>query len=380
MNHPSLRLGRRAALALGLTLPLAARSAFASSSASPIVITDVNGRTVTLKAPAERIVVGFYYDEFTAVAGAAGWDRVVGFGRNLWAGWRPASFRRFEKSIPRLTGLPDVGNTEDGTFSMETVLSLRPDLVILADWSFSLLREQVKQLEALGIPVLVVDYNAQVPERHVASTIALGLATGNAERGQALAALYADKVADIRRRVADAPTRPKVYMELSQGGVGTIGNTYWKGMWGRMLDQIGADNIAANHIPGAPAPLNPEYVLAANPDAIFILGSSWVNRPNRVQTGFDASLDATRASLAPYAGRKGWPELSAIRHGQLFAVEHGLSRSLYDYAAMYFLAKQIFPDRFTDIDPAAELRSYYETYLPVTLEGTWMARLSGDTA
>ena len=80
------------------------------------------------------------------------------------------------------------------------------------------------------------------------------------------------------------------------------------------------------------------------------------------------------------AGRKGWPELSAIRHGQLFAVEHGLSRSLYDYAAMYFLAKQIFPDRFTDIDPAAELRSYYETYLPVTLEGTWMARLSGDTA
>ena len=33
-----------------------------------------------------------------------------------------------------------------------------------------------------------------------------------------------------------------------------------------------------------------------------------------------------------------------------------------------------------DIDPAAELRSYYETYLPVPLEGTWMARLSGDTA
>ena len=376
MFQPSTRLGRRAALALSLALPFAARGA----SASPIVITDVNGRTVTLRGPAERIIVGFYYDEFTAVAGTAGWDRVVGFGRALWAGWRPASFRRFEKPIPRLTGLADVGNTEDGTFSMETVLSLRPDLVILADWSFKLLSEQVKQLEALGIPVLVIDYNAQEPERHVASTIALGLATGNAERGRALAELYAGKLADIRRRIADAPARPKVYIELGQGGAGTIGNTYWKGMWGRMLDLVGADNIAADHIPGAWAPLNPEYVLSSDPDAIFIAGSSWVNRPNSVRTGFDASLDTTRASLAPYADRKGWAGLTAIRNGQLFAIEHGLSRSLYDYTAMYFLAKQIFPNRFTDIDPAAELRKYFEAYLPVTLEGTWMARLSGDTA
>ena len=371
MSNLSRRLGRRAALALGASLPFAVRAASA-----PVVITDVNGRTVTLKAPAERIVLGFYYDEFTAVAGPAGWDRVVGFGRALWAGWRPAAFSRYQKAIPRLTGLPDVGNTEDNSFSLEKVLALRPDLVILADWSFALLGEQVRQLEALGIPVLCLDYNAQVPERHIASTIALGLATGNAERGHALAELYAGKLADIRRRVADAPTRPKVYIELGQGGAGVVGNTYWKGMWGRMLDLIGAENIAANHIPGAWAPLNPEYVLAADPDAIFIAGSSWVNRPDSVQTGFDASLTVTRASLAPYASRKGWPELRAIRNGRLFAIEHGLCRSLYDYTAMYFIAAQLFPDRFAGVDPVGELRSYYETYLPVRFEGTWMTGLT----
>jgi iron complex transport system substrate-binding protein len=370
LTHTPLRLSRRATLAAGLALPFAARAA-----APPITITDVNGRTLALGRPAERIVLGFNYEEFTAVAGGAGWDRVVGFSRGLWADWRSSVFRRYEAVIPRLKTLPDVGNTEDSTFSLEKVLALRPDLVILAQWSYSVLGEQVKQLQALGIPVLAIDYNAEVPERHVASTIAMGLATGNEAGARTLAALYTDKLADIRRRVVSAPGKPKVYVELGQGGAGVVGNTYWKGMWGRMLDLVGADNIAANRIPGAWGPLNPEYVLAARPDAIFIAGSSWANHPNAVQTGFDVDIATTRASLAPYAKRQGWPELPAIRNGQVFAVEQGLSRGLFDYTAMYFIAKQIFPDRFDDIDPVGELRAYHEHYLPVTFEGTWMARL-----
>ena len=227
---------------------------------------------------------------------------------------------------------------------------------------------------------MVIDYNAEIPARHVASTVAMGIATGNEERARVLAALYTDKLADIRRRVAAASGKPKGYVELGNGGAGVVGNTYWKGMWGRLLDFAGADNIAAGRIPGAWAPLNPEYVLAADPDAIFIAGSSWVGKPNAVMTGFDADTTVTRARLAPYANRQGWPELKAIRTGQLFAIEHGLSRALFDYTATYFIARQIFPGEFADIDPVGELRQYHERYLPVTFEGTWMARLTPAAA
>ena len=341
-------------------------------------ITDALGRTITLKAPAERIVLGFNYEEFTAVAGPAGWDRVVGFAKTLWSDWRPSVFKRYLVPIPRLAALPDVGNTEDNTFSLERVLSLRPDLVVMAEFSFKALAAQVAQLEALGIPVMVIDYNAEIPERHVASTLALGGATGNEERARTLAALYMDKLTDMRRRVADAPTRPKVYVELGQGGADVVGNTYWRGMWGRLLEFAGADNIAAGRLPGAGAwgPLSPEFVLAANPDAVFIAGSSWVGRPNAVLTGPDTDIATTRARLAPYTRRQGWAELSAVRNGQVFAVEHGLCRALFDYTATGFIAKSIHPDRFADIDPVAELRRYHEQFLPVAFEGTWMARLA----
>jgi iron complex transport system substrate-binding protein len=60
----------------------------------------------------------------------------------------------------------------------------------------------------------------------------------------------------------------------------------------------------------------------------------------------------------------------------LFAVEHGLCRALFDYAATYFLAKQLHADRFADIDPVEELRRYHEQFLPVRFEGTWMLRFA----
>lgn len=374
-------LSRRGALALPLAM--LARPA----AAQPITLTDALGRVVTLKAPPARIIVNFNFEEFTAIGGLPAWDRVVGFSRELWAGWRAGSYRRYLPAIPRLAGLGDVGHTDGGEFSIEKVIALRPDLLLLADWGFQVLKPQVAQLEALGIPVAVIDYNAQDPARHLASTRALGLVTGQPDRGEALARLYAAKLADVQARAArgiaaDGGRRPKVYVELGQGGAGVVGNSYWKSMWGRMLELVGAENIAAGRLAGAGqwGPLSPEYVIAANPDAIFIAGSSWAGRPAAVLTGFDADIATTRARLAPYAQRPGWAGLAAVRSGQVFAIEHGLSRSLWDFTAMQFIGKALWPGQFADLDPVAELARYHEDWLPVRFEGCWMARLTPAAA
>lgn len=338
-------------------------------------ITDALGREVPLAAPPRRVIMTFNYEEFTAIAGVAGWQRVVGMNRVVWEGWRPAIFSRYRAVIPNLGAMPDVGNTDEGTFSAEKVISLRPDLLMVPAWLWNAATTAREQIAAAGIPLLVFDYNAQTLERHVASTRAIGAAMGAPERAEELAERYRRNTGTIVERAGRAagPDKPRVHLELGQGGAETIGNSYPPTtMWGRLFDRLGAQNIAAGRIPGSYGPIPAEAVLAADPQFIFIGASSWTNRPKAVRTGYDVPPEVTRATLAPYAQRPGWAGLSAIRNGELHAMEHGLCRTLFDDTALLYMAKRFHPGAFEGDDPVAALAEYHARYLPVSFSGTWM--------
>ena len=366
----SINLSRRAAL----VLPFAAALPGRARAAMPPII-DAVGRSVVLPAPAERIVISFNYEEFTAVAGPAGWDRVVGFNRRQWAVNRTSNWVRYQAAIPRLSTLPDVGAGENGSFSVERVLSLKPDLLVMLALEYKSLAPLMAQIEQAGVPILLVDYNSQTLDKHVASTLALGHATGNIDRAQELVDLYSRQVADIAQRVGSAD-RPKAYVELGQGGAGVIGNTYNGVMWGRMAELAGGTNIATGRIPTGFSPMSAEFVLAAAPEHVFITASSWAGSPNAVRAGYDVDIATTRRTLEPYVQRPGWEALPAIRSGELHAIETGLSRSLWDWVGSQYIAKQLHPAAFRDVDPVEGLRHYHERFLPVAFEGCWMARLT----
>lgn len=368
----AIRLLGLAAVALSLTVVGAP-----SSRAEKVEITDGIGRKVMVESPAKRVVINFNFEEFTAVAEVAGWSRVVGMSRAPWESWRPVIFNRYKSVIPELAGMPDIGNSDENTFSAEKVIALKPDVFFLAAWMFNALKGAEKQIEAAGIPLVVIDYNAQTLEGHLASTRAFGKVMGAEAKAEELAQFYEAKFKDVQARVEKAKVdhRPRVYLELGQGGAEVYGNTYDKGLWGKILSQMKADNISAGKVPGAYAPLNPEAIIAANPEVIFIGGSSWTNRPKAVRTGYDTTPDVTRASLAPYAVRPGWADLAAIKTGNLNAIEHGLCRSLFDFVAMQFIGKRLYPEAFADVDPHAEFKAYHDRFLPVPFNGTWVLPL-----
>jgi iron complex transport system substrate-binding protein len=337
-------------------------------------VTDVLGREYPLAAPAQRLVVMLNYEDFTAIGGLGAWARVAGINRVVWEGWRPAIFSRYRALIPALGAMPDVGNTDEGTFSAEKVISLRPDLVLMPAWIWSAAQTTRDQIAAAGIPIMVFDYNAQTLERHIVSTRLFGAAIGEPARADRLADRYRRSVEDIQERIARQPggSKPRVHFELGQAGADTIGNSYAGTMWGRIANNLGAENIADGRLAGPWGPLAAETVLAADPDAIFIAGSSWLNRPNSVRTGYDATAEETRRSLAPYAARPTWRGLAAIRNGELHAVEHGMVRTLFDDTATLYIAKRLWPGAFQDRDPVAELAAYHRDFLPVPYSGTWM--------
>ncbi|MGR7922163.1 ABC transporter substrate-binding protein [Zobellella denitrificans] len=350
----------------------AALVSLTGTALADIRVTDVMGREVILPKPAERVVLGFYYEDYLAVVGPGALDKVVALSLSPWKDWRPRQFAAYEKVLPTLSAIPDVGNTEDGTFSVERVIAARPDLVILAAWSYEALGEGARQIEAAGIPVVTLDYNAQTVEKHVLSTEVLGKVMGAEDRAQRLAAHYRAAMSDIESRIDHAgATHKKVYVELAQQGPSEIGNSYGDSMWGELIERLGGTNIAKGQI-GNWGPLRPEYVLTEKPDLIFLAGSEWLNKPQAVSVGFLADPVVTRERIGAYLARPGWHDLPAVGKGGVHAIYHGGSRTLSDYIYAQYIAKQLYPDAFGDIDPAENLRRYYQTWLPIQADGVFV--------
>ncbi|MBD8688890.1 MULTISPECIES: ABC transporter substrate-binding protein [unclassified Rhizobium] len=346
--------------------------AFGSQAFADITVTDVKGRTVTVPKIPERIVLGFYYEDYLAIAGPGSLDKVVALSLSTWKDWRPNQFAAYEKALPKLASIPDVGNTEDSTFSIEKVIAAKPDLLILAAWSYDALGEGIKQIEAAGIPIVTLDYNAQTVEKHVASTLALGKLLGTEDRAEKLADNYKHAFEDIDARIKKAgPTTKKVYVELAQKGPSEVGNSYGSSMWGALIDQLGGQNIAKGQI-GNWGPLSPEYVLAKKPDLIFLAGSEWLSKPQAVTVGFGADPAVARARMAAYVARPGWSDLPAVKNADIYAIYHGGARTLSDYVYAQYIAKQLYPDAFKDVDPARNILDYYEKWLPVKADGVFV--------
>lgn len=356
-----------------LIISLLASCAFSAWSAT-IEVTDALGRNVKVTSPVQRVALNFNFEEFTAVAGKDNWAKVVGISRAPWESWRPVIFKRYGAVIPNLQAMPDIGHSDDGTFSAEKVIALKPDVLFVAEWTYKALQTAREQIEAAGIPIVVIDYNAQLLERHMASTRAIGRVMGTQARGEELALFYEREYNGVMARIAKSGvTAPKkVYVELGQAGANTVGNSYSGTMWGKLLTSMGAVNVADGKLPGPWGPVNAEAVIADNPDLIFIAGSSWVNKPQAVKTGYEATPDITRKTLEPYAQRAGWANLKAVKNSEVHAIEHGLCRTLVDFVAMQYIAKRLYPDAFKDVDPEAALKAFHAKYLPVAYAGTWM--------
>lgn len=342
------------------------------SAWADISVQDVLGRTVTVKAVPQRVVLGFYYEDYLAIVGPGAADKLVGLSLATWKDWRPRQYEAYLRALPQLAQVPDVGTSDDGSFSLEKVVALKPDLLILAAWNYEALGANVKKLEDAGVPIVVLDYNSQTVEKHVASTLALGKLMGVEARAQELADNYRRAMDEVMQRVARAPNKSqKVYVELAQKGPEHIGNSYGNNMWGALIEQLGGVNIAAGQVQNWGA-LSKEYVIAQQPEVIFFAGSEWLNQPQAVALGFGADVATARARIAAYLERVGYASFPAVKNKRVYGIYHGGARTLSDYVYAQYLAKALHPEQFADVNPEENLRAFYQKYLPIAADGLFM--------
>lgn len=129
-----------------------------SSALAEIHLKDVDGREVTLAAPAQRVYIGFYYEDFLAINGPDSYQHVVAFSKSDWS-LRTSQWPRYQAALRRLSQLVDVGSLYNQSFDFERLLATRPDLLILAKWQLEGFANYLPVLQQLSIPYVVVDFN-----------------------------------------------------------------------------------------------------------------------------------------------------------------------------------------------------------------------------
>jgi iron complex transport system substrate-binding protein len=240
--------------------------AFVAFAAHAVTVTDDRGVAVTLaKSPMRIVTLLPSLAETVCDLGAC--ERLVGV--DDYANW-PDAVRR----------LPHVGGIDDA--NIESIVALRPDVVLLSNTARALNR-----LQALGVPVLGFDLKTLADVQRVYGKV--GQLLGHGDPRAAWQRVEAGMEAAARGLPASARGLT-VYFEASAGPYAASESSHI----GEILARLGAKNVVPGTLGTVPL-LNPEFVVRADPQVVMV-----------------SERDA-QALLA----RPGWQRMRALREGRV---------------------------------------------------------------
>ena len=247
---------------------------WAAAPALPVTVQDDLGNHLSFAQPPQRIVSLLpSLTETVCALGAC--QRLVGVD----------AYSNFPESV---AALPHVGGGLNP--QLESVLALRPDLVLLASSSPAIAR-----LRGLGLRVLALEPKNHADVRR--TVLLLGQVLGGAA-AQPLLDRMDREMQQLVRGLPLAVHALKVYFEVNRAPFAASEASFI----GETLQALGAGNIVPATLGPFPQ-LNPEFVVRANPDLIMLSDSD----------------------VATLVARPGWQSMRAVAQQRLcvFALQDG---------------------------------------------------------
>lgn len=355
-----------------------------TAAAATVTVTDVVGRSVTVKAPAQRLLLG----EARLLYLISLLDRENPF--QYIVGWPPDlktadldTYNKYQEKFPKLAEIPELGTIASGGFSAERAIELKPDLLVLSYDTYGPARDSglIEKLERVGIPSLVVDFRQQPLENTVPSTLLLGRLLDRTAQAQRFVDYYLGQVNQVYSRVEGLKSQPSTAFIFRAPGLLECCATFGRANLGLLVERAGGSNLGSGRIPGWAGTLNPEQILTSDPDLIVATGSNWAHaagkQPNvqYISLGYGAKPAEARAQLARLTELPGWSGLQAVRNRRVHAVWHQFYNSPYHFVALQQFAKWLQPDRFGDLDPERTFREFHQQFLPISYSGAFWVSL-----
>jgi iron complex transport system substrate-binding protein len=295
-------------IVLGIFLGACAPAAQPAQAVTSLV--DGLGREYALQTPAEKIVT--LSPPFTEILFAIGaGDQVIG----------RDTFSDYPEDALALT---DIGGGY-ADYDLETILSLKPDLVIAGSVNTP---ELVQSLEDLGLKVYYlsnpIDLNGTFDAIQT-----LGLLSGHQEEAGELVISLEKRADAVITALDDVAEKPSVYYELDASDPAkpyTPGpGTYYSDL----ISKAGGENFG-DSLDTEWAQVSLEQLLVSDPDIIILGNSMWGITPESV------------------AERPGWKSLRAVQSGNVLPFDDNLIARFgpRQVDGLEALARILHPDQF----------------------------------
>lgn len=254
-------------------------SVLSATASAAITINGADHYSLTLAAPAQRIVS--LAPDLTELAYDAGAGKQM-VGADSYSNYPPAA-----KQLPRIGDAFRV--------DLERLVALKPDLILA--WQGGTPASVIERLRSLGLNVLVIGFGQLT---NIAKNLELiGQITGHTAEAHAAAKQFLDGLDGLHQQYAGrAPVR--VFYEISTSPLYTIGG---RQIISHMIELCGGRNIFGD-LKELAAPISLEAVLARDPQAIV--------------TGSD---EGAAARLKEW---QRWPQISAVHTDSLFSISSDL--------------------------------------------------------
>lgn len=315
-------------------------------------VIDQLGRQVTIPDRVNRVVV-LQHQTLNLLVQLDAADDVVG----VLSSWKKQLGPEFERFSPRLATIPMPGDLTQ--VNLESLLAEHPQVVFVANYAPP---EMINQIEKAGIPVVAISLrrdaqsekgklNPQMNDEEQAYN--LGLQEGirliakvvsRESQGEALIDYAFKQRETVGARLKDIPVDQRMRVYMANPDLTTYGSGKYTGL---MMQHAGAINVAATSIKGYKQ-VSMEQVLSWNPQVIFVQDRypdevTKITRDPAWQ-GIDAVKNKRVYLMPEYAKAWGYPMPEALAIGELW------------------MAKQLYPQRFQDIDMNKAANDYYQRF------------------
>lgn len=350
-------------------------SALAVPAQEQIRVIDIAGREVVLSQPARRIVLGAWVSlDALSLLHPEPVSLLAGWANGGANGIQPKILR---SRFPAIDTVPVIGRDAFETISAEAIIARQPDLLVLSKFdafrfgASSAETPALKQIEAAGIPVVIVDFFLEPLRNTEPSLRALGRLIGREAQAEAYLTFYREHLKAIEAQLQSAgKATPSVFLHAFaarpdccfSAGPGTIDG---------FIRLAGGHNIAAETLTTPIGQLSIEHVLTRNPDIYIATGISDQADAGGFALGPGVSPQTAAAGFARLLERRHLAPMQAITRKRAFGLWHLFVHTPVHLVAIEAMAKWLRPDVFDHLDPGKTLDEINARFLAAPLVGTF---------